>query len=483
MEPNNTNGQSPLQPQQISPQNQDQFNPSNTRKKILKWVLILIIVFSVVILFFVAIFIIRKFIPSDYLNPWNEAPMYESLLKQQQQEDIKNWKTYKNERFGFEWQYPQDWIVESAITMSPDKKARFVETSNQCDFYNNIGEYKYRSYSTTTGDFVRNDCSHGLSVSLMIQTTASSTALSEEFNKYQNTLEKILSTVKLSGNIDSWNVYKNDNLFFEFKYPEGFRLSTSTDSYDIVVIYMEMLDNGAWGPTNFFVVAQKTTQTTESLKNTEKDWEPIKFQGLDALLIGAKSFCNKKIVFVNNRIRYEIASPTNCDIPNDIKISQIFESFRVINPVAELQSNILNGKTYKSETRSFEFNYPNNWLIQEGPVTANTIFKPEVILVRFTPKSSVSKNSQHCSDNGYCETIVLDNGIKVFVKYDPNVTHLPTEYAQRMFKNQLQKYFDDYTVFKDATGNEISIDFLSTLNRDDAGKLIKAVLSTFKFTK
>lgn len=74
----------------------------------------LISVFLVVISLFIAIFYLRLF-PSKL----KEAPAIENLTEQQSEQSvattsptISGLKTYRNEEWGFEFQYPQDWIVK-----------------------------------------------------------------------------------------------------------------------------------------------------------------------------------------------------------------------------------------------------------------------------------------------------------------------------------------------------------------------------------
>jgi len=410
--------------------------------------------------------------------------------------ETKDWKTYKNDNLGYEIKYPLDWTEEYSIITSSDKKAKFNVIRKVCSSYNSVGEFKYESYSTSTSGFIRNDCRYGMSIMLAIY--GNDKELSEDGEKYEATLEQILSTMKLTVNTSDWKKYKNDQFLLEFKYPDGFRLDMMNDNYDLVDIHLEMFKPfpnehditqtaDRWSPTNFFIMAQKTGYTTESLKKLEKNWEPIQFQGQDALLMVAGDFCDKKIVFINKGIRYEITDPSSCSVPLDNRIPGIFETFRVFDPDAELIFEIQNGKTYQNKQGGFEFKYPSYFTLREGPVIDKDL-TPNMILVRFTPKNLASNLKDECKNQFgpnalECEIVNLSSlGISAYIYYDIDnyITHDVIK-GKRILGSQ-RSYFDDYVSMKDKNGNKIIIDFLSTVSdQEEIGKIIKAVLSTLEF--
>lgn len=452
---------------------------SREKSSIPKWLIFLGFVVVFIIVSISIWFFLFKNKITENKNLTSEISTTTSLL------EIADWKTYINDGFGYKLQYPPDWIIENGIIVSPDKKSRFNTIMTTCSSYESFGEFEYQPFSTTTGRFVKDVCRIGMTVSLSVLGTTN-----EELGKYQKTLEKILSTMKLAVDISAWKTYQNKDFLFEFKYPEGFRLNK--DEYpSFINIYLEMLEvapnksdisqtEDRWSPTNFFISAKKTSETTDSIKNNieNKGWQPFKFQNRDALLIGADDYCNKKIVFVEKGVKYEITQPTNCDIPLDNRITKIYETFRVIDLDTESLSDVTSGETYINKQYGFEFQYPTEWKLREGPITFNIV--PSMIVVRYTPENRAPKIKCAQDDSLFiCTEIKLagDKNLKAYIYLQKSETFF--DGGRLLPKNG---YFQDYANIIDGNGNIISIDFFSKMQQEEVSRSIKAVLSTFKFT-
>ena len=92
----------------MPPQNQDQFNPPNTGKKFPKWALILVIIGAAwIILYFVAGYLVEKQVKKQLQNQHNF--IVDKIDK------FADWKTYRNEEYGFEIKYPADHTIYSMI--------------------------------------------------------------------------------------------------------------------------------------------------------------------------------------------------------------------------------------------------------------------------------------------------------------------------------------------------------------------------------
>src|SRR3989344_7576902 len=54
--------------------------------------------------------------------------------------DISNWKTYRNDKYGFEVRYPADLDIEFIATTTPDQIAKFHIHDPKFDFTDKVGQ-------------------------------------------------------------------------------------------------------------------------------------------------------------------------------------------------------------------------------------------------------------------------------------------------------------------------------------------------------
>lgn len=382
--------------------------------------------------------------------------------------EMTDWKTYENKSWGYELKYPPDWREEYNAILSPDKKAKFVVMTGTCDFYNYSGEFEYQPYGTTTGSFVKSTCRSGMSIGLLVYGD------NKELEKYQKTLGSILSTFKLAVDISTWKTYQNKKFLFEFKYPPEFKINVD-ENYSYVYIDFQKPDM----PTNFVVSAKNTGLTADSIKEiadkNREQWQQIQFQNQNAFLI--TNSCDKKITFIKKGILYEITEPTSCSVPLDTKISKIYETFRIIDLDAELSSEITNGKIYHNEQYGFEFKYPNNWNLREGPI--NFDINSSMIIVRYFPKSKAPIIRCDQSSLSECTETKLADNLRTYVYLETGESFLNNT---RLLSSG-RKFFQDYAYVTDKNGNLISIDLFSNMQKGEAKETITAILSTLRFIK
>lgn len=452
-----------------------------------KWPALALVVVSVTIgVYLFTKLKINTVAPTDQKTAKNEAP----------QNQLAGWKTYANKLadLGYELRYPPDWATEYNAIISPDKKARIIFISLSCELYDYSGKFNYASHGTASAEFRKRACRKGISIELLVKVPGQSPEPSEpskeslkEFERYQATLERILDTIRLTEDSTTWKTYQNKKFLFEFKYPPMFKVS-ERDHYSLIYVDLEKFEagsdndlpqtNGQWVPTNFYIFAQNTEQTTDKLKDyiQNKEWQPIQFLGQDALLIGGDS-CDKEIAFVNNGVLYKITEPISCSVSFDGKIAKIYETFKVIN--WDLRSETASWTIYRNEQNGFEFKYPPGWSWQEGPITPDTIHGPNRILVRYTPKKLMPKTKEFCllyPKKADCEVIKLESadGINAYLYWGQQKIEPPNQ----------SPYFDNYVSIRDGDDNGILIDFFSPpSSKEEASGMIKAVLSTFRFIK
>lgn len=377
--------------------------------------------------------------------------------------EMADWKTYKNADFAYELKYPSDW-KENGLNMivNPDNNARLDIVTKTCDSYNSTGEFKESFQSTSTSMFYKGICRVGLSVRLAVYGNK------ETLAAHQAILEQILSTMKLMVDDSLWQTYQNNDFLFKFKYPKEFELKINED-YSYINIYIS--------ETNFFISATKINQTIESLKKTEKDWQPIQFQGHEALLKVIGDFCDKEIVFVDKGIKYEIMEPNSCSVPLDRRIQKIYETFKVVDPEADLNSAVQGGLIYKNEKYGFEFKYPTEWSLREGPITYD--INPDMIVVRYISKNNVSKPKCEADDGLFlCSSTKITNAgnTNAYIYLDKG-----QEFLTKRLLEGSREYFQDYVDIVDKNGNKITIEFFSVTEKEESLKMIQTVLSTLKF--
>jgi len=69
-------------------------------------------------------------------QPTNNQPRSKPLAENVGQADTKNWKTYRNEKYGFEVRYPKDWTIqELADSVSWSKSGPTQNKNPGGDFY------------------------------------------------------------------------------------------------------------------------------------------------------------------------------------------------------------------------------------------------------------------------------------------------------------------------------------------------------------
>jgi hypothetical protein len=396
---------------------------------------------------------------------------------------IENWKTLTGEIAGYKYElkYPPEWQKEDILSVkSPDDKAGLSIGPISCwDLI--VGEstdYKFESHGTTTRAF-RTACIGGAQVGA--QAFAKTV---EETLEYRKTLDQILRTIRLAKDTSSWKVYRSSEYFFELKYPDGYRFVNVFDNpYGSPDLELEKYDEqtGMWEKVNFYVSAEKSS-SIESEKMNAESWRETSLLGRSAVLF-VEMVCEKKVVFMNDGIKYTVTEPTSCNLERDSNVVAIFESFKIFGSDGS-GSETLSGNLYSSKAKGVEFRYPSDWTLHEGPTTAQTVLKPNMVLARNNnPKNSPTKYECTIEDqksNEGCEVIEFQDKYKAYLYWDPGAKFMP---GGRYLGNAgtLKTHFEDHLYFRNKKGEEVEIFLLSILKEDALRMLVKSILSSVKF--
>jgi len=280
----------------------------------------------------------------------------------------------------------------------------------------------------------------------------------------------MLESMTLSADISDWQTYRNDDFNFEFKSPKrtndlpfsfrnpkDYKLDIqNTGSYISIDVQVgewtaDMIEEGpkvtgekiVYSSTNFMISAQRTNSPDSPPKVVTNG-------------------CDKSVVTIKNSVKYEITEPSSCSLPLDTNLSKIYESFKIIDPNALLET--ADWQTYKSDKNGFGFKYPNGWKLIDGAITSDVT--SNTIRVYYATK-----------DKAPAKTVGV--GTKnAQIDFETGST-----FANKRVLSSGRSFFQDTVSFKDDKGNYISLDFFNNLQQDESKKIIDTLLSTFKFNQ
>lgn len=183
---------------------------------------------------FVLLIIAGLFVFKDKIKEKNEVSLVQNVATTT--DEFAGWKTYRNEEYGFEFKYPEGWLLESEDSQCVSGvpcisnslvKLIYNESVYLSVVYNFSGEckqgnYDWGVYGGTEIVIEKLSCIKGFYIYMEV--------LDNDAQKNQNKiqLDRILSTFKFiatstSTDMSNWKTYRNEEYGFEFKYPPVFQ--------------------------------------------------------------------------------------------------------------------------------------------------------------------------------------------------------------------------------------------------------------------
>ena len=207
----------------------------------------------------VAIIIVSVIIPqmafASWWNPfsWNWSKLLNIFQKQNQvqiekkietpKDETSGWKTYKNNEYGFEFKYPQDWKVAKNILLSepnlvfcPNDLATNSDPEVICKIINGGAESPKPVYANGMIYLFAYDTDFKLNNSKYHYLGSVGGKYYYLYSeKNESLITQIISTFKFTDSkieTAGWKTYRNDKYGFEFKYPEGGKIEEVVQDND-----------------------------------------------------------------------------------------------------------------------------------------------------------------------------------------------------------------------------------------------------------
>lgn len=264
----------------------------------------------------------------------------------------QDWLTYKNDQYGFEFQYPKNWYLLEETNFGlflsnkpydsvsnevvPQEGQIFIKVFYfSSAFENGLGITESENGVVTDTKLINNDNTIGVEVEYL----KSDSVIQEE----KITISQIISSFKFTSDATTWKTYKNDEFGFSLEYPTSlFSIPTKNDS---TIIFGSNNDYTSLDFLDFAVqkISYEKYQQTHSRK----------LEGGDATTLLSKQWIQDDQIYT----LYFGGHNEDVITKNKKDLDRIISSFKITPGI----SNLL---TYKNEQYGFEFQYPSNFIVE-----------------------------------------------------------------------------------------------------------------------
>ncbi len=333
-------------------------------------------------------------------------------IVQEQLDETTNWKTYRNDEYGFEFKLPPRWINAEILPKTfisfvdnLDESEVLIKLKNEksnylepvCNFYVYSNKNWDEFMSIDAGGkptFInsKNGFTYGwgcgqddygyagfdeynTSIDENKLDLINSGKVRGPFQEFKNLIIPTFKFIEVatSSDISTWKTYKNEKYGFEFKYPRDWFLGESMNGMPTKIKHMSS-ENG-FQIIYLFQFSNKNNLNSENFfKQMDKNRDIYTLINVDGTKVVQANQTTQNsrgvVTFIPLKSKVMLSvGVEESDSINDsysdyiVVYNQILSTFKFIDQTAT-SSDISNWKTFISQY-GFEIKYPKNWVAEE----------------------------------------------------------------------------------------------------------------------